>query len=374
MNAMAGKTTQILGVLVLIAVCCGVAVGQEGIARISEFTGDVHIQRGEEIIQPVQVGKMIRNGSLIDADMVQTKKGTASVLFEDGSILKLSEETLIVINPPEAKVQTAAQQKVVERRIRIVVGKVWNFIEPKSTGKTMFELPDGVAAVRGCSSQFTVSWNGSYSLNVGEGTYMPQDFLGGVGWQQNAGSNVRVIRVPGGIRIVNGKNSAHALSLNFLIKGKFQIVASGGPLQLLDADGNTVNLGDGQGGSFNLFGGAIQSLPPGASITIIMKTKRRFTGQLAGLAPFRHRFENTMPWQVAVAGPGGGGLWPTGPIHVNDFRRDAHFRNNLLKRSVFNRKLNRGHIRDGGAPPCSGSSQTEIIGFGRKTTTTTDRP
>ncbi len=34
----------------LVVLCCGAASAEEGIARLSEFTGEVSIQRGEEII------------------------------------------------------------------------------------------------------------------------------------------------------------------------------------------------------------------------------------------------------------------------------------------------------------------------------------
>ncbi|MEW6355329.1 MAG: FecR domain-containing protein [Planctomycetota bacterium] len=316
MKAIAGRTSRFVGLFILVAVCCGVAAGQEGIARISEFAGEVQIQRGEEIIRPVKVGQMIRNGSLINADMIQTRKGTASVLFEDGSQLKLDEETLIVINPPMAKVQVAAQQEAVERRIRIVVGKVWNFIEPKSTAKTLFELPDGVAAVRGCSSTIQVTWSGSYRLIVETGTYLPSQFSAGVSWEQGPGCDVRVDRTPNGIRITNAAGSK-------------------GPITITYADGTQ------------------KTLQPGEHIDIPITGKV----QIGSLTPFPYYKSHNQGWQMAMAQwDPRVGAFISQPVYVQDDRRDAHQRNSRLTRSVFNRRLNRGSLREPKPSHCGSPS------------------
>lgn len=352
------------GVCVLGVALCATATAQEGIARISEFTGDVAIQRGETVLVPMHVGKVIRNGQLADEDMVQTKKGTASVLFDDGSLLRLREDTLIVINPPKAQVTAVAAQEVAQRRVRIVVGKLWTFIEPKATAKTVFEVPDGIAAVRGCTGDFDVAYNGSFRLRVLEGTFLPGDFLSGVGWEQGAGIDVSLDRLPRGLRIRNMHGSRGPIGLNFSQGGSFDIFADQGALQFVDADGKTQTLGQGQGGTFRLNGAALRGLPPGGAITIVMKKKGRIPGaQLASLGAFPFGTSQGLPWYSSVGGGQGTGFWANLPTYVQDDRRDPHLSNDRTRRSVFNRELSGGSLRDGGGSssgPCGPS--TEVTG------------
>ena len=303
--------------LCLVAGFPAMAHAATGIARISEYSGEVSIQRGEDLIRPVRVGKMIRNGALMDQDMVQTRKGRATVLFDDGSTLKLHEETLIVINPPPSEqVRTVAHAEKVDRRIRIVVGKVWNFIEPKSPKKTLFELPDGVAAVRGCASTIQVTWSGSYRLIVESGTYLPTQFSAGISWEQPAGCDVRVERTADGVRILNAAGSQHPI---------------------------TLTLGD----------GTKVTIKPGEDFVIPIKKGKV---QVVSLAPFPYYKSHRFGWRLAVAqwNPDLGGF-VTQPLYVRDFRRNPQFRNNLVRRSVFNRALNHGKLRQGHMVCPSGS-------------------
>jgi len=312
---------------------CGTAFAAQGIARISEFSGEVTVQRGEDLLRPVRVGKMIRNGVLMDNDMVQTKKGRATILFDDGSMLKLYDETLIVVNPPPTEqIKTVAGAEKTDRRIRIVVGKVWNLIQPKTKKTTLFELPDGVAAVRGCSSTFQVTWAGSYRLIVDTGTYLPTQFSSGLSWEQPAGCDVRVERTPGGIRIVNMSGSEHPI---------------------------TITLAD----------GTKKTLKPGENFFVPIK---KGTVQLASMAPFPYYKSHRFGWRTAVSTWQPGLGFVTQPMYVRDFRRNPQWRNNLASRSIFNRTLNGGRTRHGG-PVSRGSGSggpaqeitgpSESIGF-----------
>ncbi|MEW6359382.1 MAG: hypothetical protein AB1696_23805 [Planctomycetota bacterium] len=306
-------------------VCGGAVSAEEAVARISEFSGQVAIQRGDEIIQPVQVGNLIRNASLIERDMVQTRQGAASVLFLDGSILKMREDTLVAVNPPTTTIQPAAAGDRIERRVRIIVGKVWTFIEPKSTDKTVFEIPDGICAVRGCAGEFAVGYNGNYQVRVEEGTFIPQDLRLGVRWEQNAGVEVGVDRIPRGVRIQNSPVSREAIALMFGQPAVFEVVADRGTIDLLDAARTARSLQEGQGGTFSLTGTAVRALKPGCAILILLKRRdARPIGQMASLAPFPYRTLHAVPWHVAVSHqrplPGG---WLAQPEYVRDERRDA---------------------------------------------------
>ncbi|NOZ23002.1 MAG: hypothetical protein GXP25_18140 [Planctomycetes bacterium] len=318
-----------------VAVLGRAAAAQEAVARISEFSGQVAVQRGDEIIQPVLAGKLIRNASLIENDMVQTRQGTASVLFMDGSILKMREDSLVAINPPTPVVKAAAAGDRIERRVRIVVGKVWTFIEPKTASKTVFEIPDGICGVRGCAGEFAVGYNGNYRMRVDEGTFLPQDFRVGVRWEQNAGVDVGVDRVPRGIRIQNSPASREAIGLTFGQAGTFEVVADRGTIDLVDAARTARSLQEGQGGTFSLAGTAVRTLRPGCAILILLKRQNaRPIGKLASLAPFPYRTSHTAPWHVAVSNerplPGG---WLTQPKYIRDERRDAWVANTRARRT-----------------------------------------
>jgi len=333
----------LLGLILL----SGAASAEEAVARISEFSGQVAVQRADEIIQPVRAGKAIRNASLVENDMVQTKKGTAHVLFMDGSLLKMREDTLVAINAPTPTIQAAAVGDRVERRVRIVVGKLWTFIEPKTTDKTVFEIPDGICAVRGCAGEFAVGYNGNYRMRVEEGTFLPRDFRVGVRWEQNAGVDVGVDRIPRGIRIQNSPGSREAIALTFGQQGTYEVVADRGVIDLVDAARTARSLQEGQGGSFSLTGAAVRALRPGCAILILLKRRdARPIGRLASLAPFPYRTSHTTPWHLAVSHerplPGG---WLTQPEYVRDERRDARAAN------VRDRRKPRDGGREAGKPP-----------------------
>jgi hypothetical protein len=272
-------------------------------------------------------------------DLVETKVGTATVLYEDGSALKMKENTVIVISPPVAETKTVSSGQAIERRVRIVVGQVWTFIEPKATSKTLFEVPEGICAVRGCKGTFRVGWNGNWQLGVHEGTYIPRDGRSGITWEQGEGVSVGVERVSGGIRILNRKTSRGPIALGFTQPGKYDITADGGGLDVVDADGKTQSLGDGKSGSFSLKGAAIKALKPGAAIVIHLRGKgAKPIGQIAGVAPFPFRASRRELWRLTVSHGGRTREgWFDEPHYVRDTRRDVHASNTRAQRTSSDR-------------------------------------
>jgi len=335
----------------MVCLFCGVAPAQEGIARISEFSGQVAIQRGEEIIRPVLAGKVVRHGLLMKRDLVETKEGTATVLFDDGSKLKMKEKTVIVISPPVAQTKTVSSSEVVERRVRIVVGRLWTFIEPKATAKTQFEVPEGICAVRGCSGTFHVGWNGNWQLGVEEGTYIPRDLRSDITWDQGPGVTVGVERVSGGMRIQNRQGSRGPIALRFARAGKYDITADAGALDIVDADGKAHALPQGQSGSYSLSGAAVKALKPGAAIVVLLRNRgKRPIGQIAGIAPFPFRATRRELWRLTVSQEGRTEEgWFAEPHYVRDTRRNVHASNTRAQRSSSDRGRT-GGATTGGCP------------------------
>ncbi len=147
------------------------AQGQQRIATVQNFTGEFEIEHSGQIIKPVKMGAILRNADVFDSDTVRTRKGQADLLVIDGSIVRMSENTTLYMAfeapPPAAPGAPAAAP--VDRKVRLVVGRIWCDIRPSRTSTTKFELPDGVAAVRGTIAEFHVPNNLSFDVGVDRG-------------------------------------------------------------------------------------------------------------------------------------------------------------------------------------------------------------
>ena len=144
------------------------AFGEEGIARVAKFSGEVQIQRGKQVIVPVKAGPVIRNGVIYAGDTVRTGKGVADILFEDGSIISMDERTTLKITLEKPSVPLEGGQPM-ERRVKLILGRVWSQIKPSKTVGTVFEIPDGIAAIRGTTVRVVVGEGGKWEFYVDEG-------------------------------------------------------------------------------------------------------------------------------------------------------------------------------------------------------------
>jgi len=161
-----------LVVVALFAVCGRCAVGQEAVAKIGDFSGQVQIQHGDKVIVPTKAGPIVRNGTIYNNDTVRTAKGQARVVFDDGTYVDMDEGTALQITVSRMAPTAEAEGKL-ERRIKVVLGRIYSMVKPNpAIGATRFELPDGIAAVRGTTVRVDVTPDGNWEfyLDEGEGT------------------------------------------------------------------------------------------------------------------------------------------------------------------------------------------------------------
>ena len=146
------------------------AIGQQRIAAIQNFMGDVEVEHSAQIIKPLKIGKVIRNGDIFDSDTVRTRKGEADLLVADGSIVRLDQNTTLYMAFEGAQPGAPAPPPAaMDRKLRLIVGRIWCDIKPSRTTTTKFELPDGVAAVRGTVVEFGVTGPSEWDAMVDRG-------------------------------------------------------------------------------------------------------------------------------------------------------------------------------------------------------------
>jgi hypothetical protein len=114
------------------------------IAKISQFTGEVIIQSGEELKRVAAPGV-----SLNDGDRVQTKQGDAEILFNDGAVMKVSPfSNAMVQEMQEQSGFWIFKTQVATRRITCIIGKLF-FQSGVSGKKNYLQTPTAVAGIRG---------------------------------------------------------------------------------------------------------------------------------------------------------------------------------------------------------------------------------
>lgn len=127
---------------------------QERVAQLSEVSGAVTITRSADgtVDEARQVGPRVHNGSVFGGDLVATAPGaTATLVFTDGSEVKLKESTSLSVREVDfSKLMAAGQaDKPLGRVIQVTAGDIWTRVVPNPEVATQFETPSGVAAVRG---------------------------------------------------------------------------------------------------------------------------------------------------------------------------------------------------------------------------------
>lgn len=145
------------------------AQGQQRIATVENFTGDFDILHSAQVIKPIKIGKIIRNGDIFDSDTARTRDGEADLLLVDGSSVRMDKNTTLYLAFEALPATPGKAPGEIDRKIRLIVGRIWCEIKPSRTTTTKFELPDGVAAVRGTKVEFYVSGTGTWEAGVDTG-------------------------------------------------------------------------------------------------------------------------------------------------------------------------------------------------------------
>jgi hypothetical protein len=159
MNFASLKTAGIVVAILLLAAAG--AMAQERAAQLTKVDGPVSITRVTDgsVDQATQMGPRVKNGSVFAGDVVKTDSGAkATLVFSDGSELKLEPQTSLTISEVDLSTvaAAAAEGRTTGRRIKVLAGKVWADVVPGSAILTEFETPSGVAAVKGTSLSIEV--------------------------------------------------------------------------------------------------------------------------------------------------------------------------------------------------------------------------
>jgi len=229
--------TGVLGLaLVWSAVVMG--AGQPAlVGRITEFQGAVEIARGTQTIRPTRIAKIVKGGALMNGDVVRTlPKATATITFSDGSFVRLGPNvqvavgagTVMFMDKSTLKLEAQAQVTIEEKKRRrarrgaaapgarrtigIRLGKVLWDVKRSKTVSTRFELPNGVAAVRGTSGFFAIVLDpatGAVTVEMGLDPGTPGS-IGFSGSAMVAGKPITVVSGP----IQQGQEFAYQVTDN----------------------------------------------------------------------------------------------------------------------------------------------------------------
>ncbi len=127
---------------------CGNVSGEEKLAVINKYKGNVTVQReADDLVLTVEKrGARIKNSSIYNKDSISTKKkSTAELMFNDSSRFDIQQKTTLTISEEKT---TKSNENLI-RRVKIKAGGVLAEIIPSKTVLTEFELPTGVATIRG---------------------------------------------------------------------------------------------------------------------------------------------------------------------------------------------------------------------------------
>ena len=162
---MRGSSFGVVAVVVVAVLALALPVAaQERVAQLSEVSGAVTVTRsaGGTVDEARQVGPRVHNGSVFGGDVVSTGPGaTATLVFTDGSEVKLKESTSLSVREVDfSKLMAAGQaDKPLGRVIQVTAGDIWTRVVPNPDVATQFETPSGVAAVRGTVLTISVDGN-----------------------------------------------------------------------------------------------------------------------------------------------------------------------------------------------------------------------
>lgn len=135
------------------------ATAKRPIAALKEVTGIVKLQSSEtKKIIPGTAGGILYNGDRI---MTGDKAG-AALLFVDGSMLKIQENSEVTI-----EAQRKGEQQL-DTKVDLPLGQVWAKVTKRNT-KFDIETPSSVASVKGTEFLVTVEEDGGSEVAVLEG-------------------------------------------------------------------------------------------------------------------------------------------------------------------------------------------------------------
>lgn len=152
---------------------------EKSVARLTEFSGTVLIKsQGSWGLEPK------KDFQLYSKDKVVTRKGNATVVFNDGAIIKLNDNSNMLIMEKEEEKGFFRKVMFNKRSLRLLVGKL-SFVTGK-IGKikteTTFETATAVCGIRGTSGILSIAVDNQNYLKFieGEAKFIVGKFITGV--------------------------------------------------------------------------------------------------------------------------------------------------------------------------------------------------
>jgi hypothetical protein len=175
-----GKTNKIF--LVLFIVSLSVILSAPAfaafnpVAKLSAFSGTVLIKsQGEWGVE------LKADLPLYSNDKVVTKDGSATITFDDGSVMELKANSNLLIYTKEKTEGLFQRTRVVQRRLRLLIGKMM-FKSGKSDTSNILETPTMVCGLRGTAGTLSIAADGTPYIQFTEGgaSYTIGDFISGI--------------------------------------------------------------------------------------------------------------------------------------------------------------------------------------------------
>lgn len=136
-----------------------------GIARLDSFSGKILLKSKGIWAPEAKVGMLLYHG-----DKILTKDGTCTIRFQEGSVLDISENSVVRICQRLIKKGVFTKKLVKERELRVLLGKVKYKSGENPPESTLLVAPTAVAALRGTEVEFGTDGNLAF-INQIDGGY-----------------------------------------------------------------------------------------------------------------------------------------------------------------------------------------------------------
>ncbi len=203
--------------------------------KVCRLEGYVVIQRGADLINLAFPGAK-PDVAVKPGDALRTRKGTAEILYDNGSSITVENNTVIVFPSRQAE-EKAGDNTRNELRLRVVIGAASASIKGGCWEKVVFLGPQSRAAILEGELRFLVNESGDWQLSLKEGRALITELSLKLMWQALPGHSFRVEYVPRGLRITNMAKSTRPAAIGLYVPGEYEIVAEKGDIAIVYSTG-----------------------------------------------------------------------------------------------------------------------------------------
>jgi len=151
---------------------------EEPVGKLTDFSGDVIIKsKGSWAVQPSL------NQPLYSSDKVVTRLGRATITFSDGAIVKVENNSNLLIEERVEEKGWFRKIKTVKRHLRLLLGKLsFKIGRSKQKRDTIFETPTAVCGIRGTAGTLSIDSEGQAYIQFTDGgaAFTIGDFITGI--------------------------------------------------------------------------------------------------------------------------------------------------------------------------------------------------